>query len=83
MSLRRVEAAVRAYFADAGAAATAAVAEVQVAATYPDAAEAVRLQFGGVLTVPQAVLVHAIRRGEIWAGDPHDRPDLLTGQEFV
>jgi hypothetical protein len=61
----RIEAALLAYFFDAKAALAAALSEVRNAA-HPGVAEAVRAEFGDGLTVPQAVLLMAIKRGELW-----------------
>ena len=61
----RIEAALRAYFFDAKAALAAALSEVRNAAL-PGVAEAVRVEFGDGLTVAQAVLLMAIKRGELW-----------------
>ncbi|MGZ3303444.1 MAG: hypothetical protein ACXVBG_21405 [Isosphaeraceae bacterium] len=61
----RIEAALVGYFLDAKAALAAALSEVRNAAL-PGAAQAVRAEFGDWLTVPQAVLMMAIKRGELW-----------------
>ena len=61
----RIEAALLAYFFDAKAALAAALSEVRNAA-HPEAAQAVRAEFGDSLTVTQAVLLMAIKRGVLW-----------------
>jgi len=60
-----VEAALVAYFIDAKAALAAALSEDRNAA-FPGVAQAIRAEFGECLTVPQAVLLMAIKRGELW-----------------
>ena len=62
---RRIEAALVAYFIDAKAALAAALSEDRNAA-FPGVAQAIRAEFGEWLTVPQAVLLMAIKRGELW-----------------
>jgi hypothetical protein len=61
----RIEAALLAYFFDAKAALAAALSEVRNAAL-PEVAQAIRAEFGDWLTVSQAVLLMAIKRGELW-----------------
>jgi hypothetical protein len=61
----RIEAALLGYFFDAQAALAAALSEVRNAA-HPEVAQAVRTEFGDALTATQAVLLMAIKRGELW-----------------
>lgn len=64
---RRLEAVAAAYFRDTKAAAIAAISEVCTAGTYPEAARAMRAEFGETgISESEAVLLHAIKRGYIW-----------------
>ena len=66
-NMRRIEAAVKAYFANAEPSVSAAISEVRTAAGSGEIADAVRLHVGANLTESQAVLIIAISRGEIWS----------------